>query len=231
LLSTHKPKVFLIDSVFCQLGNNVQQILIAWLHADRYGGSLSMSPSFYNRCQAIGVNPSRLERFICYEDIPDAAYVVSASFFHFSDHSFLCNARFTFWKAGFSPRRTSLLGERLIRDRASSAAQQCGEAFATLLSPASSSSLAVHQQPGNELLVLHLRAGDVSNLAKPEYATNPLCYYHALSKLFDHLVIVTQPGPEHVLLRAIASLFPRVKIVSGDDRDDFRLLAEGVIIA
>lgn len=231
LRCTRQFKVFLIDTPFCQLGNNVQQILIAWLHAERYGGSLSMSSAFYAHCQTIGINPRRIERYIPFEAIPDSAYVVSASFFHFTDHSFLRNPRLTAWKAGFSPRRCSLLREAEIRQGASFAASQCRDAFISLLEPALSSSMAVHQQPDTDCLILHLRAGDVSNLAKAEYATNPLCYYEALGKLFHRLVIVTQPGPEHVLLRAIPGFFESVQVVSGDFRDDFRFLENAETLA
>ncbi|WP_233130339.1 hypothetical protein [Synechococcus sp. 1G10] len=81
------------------------------------------------------------------------------------------------------------------------------------------------------MVVLRLRAGDVADLAKSDYPTNPRCYYEQLSRVFRSLPIVTEPGPTHDLFAAIAKLFDSHRIVSGDFPDDFHLLANFLILA
>lgn len=190
-----------------------------------------MSPLFRSHCRQAGILPECLPNYIAWEDLPSAAHLTAASFFFFSNYSLLGNPRFSAWRPGYSPCRSSLLGEAFIRHSAARAAQQLRGAFPFLHRPLPSPPLAVAPSPSRDLLVLHLRAGDVSDLAKLEYATNPLCFYEALRTVFHRLVIVTQPGPEHILLRAISSLFESVAVVSGHHRDDFHYLASAEMLA
>jgi len=64
-----KKSVFVIDSVFCQLGNNIQQIFVAIAHADRYSGSIPMSSEFYEHTTELGIIPEDLPRYVDQESL------------------------------------------------------------------------------------------------------------------------------------------------------------------
>jgi hypothetical protein len=61
--------------------------------------------------------------------------------------------------------------------------------------------------------------------------TNPLWYYEQLSGYHRHAILVTQPGPAHPLLAAIADLFETCKLVSGQMEDDFATLRQARFLA
>ena len=226
-----KKSVFVIDSVFCQLGNNIQQVFVAIAHADRYSGLISMSREFYDHIVEIGVVPEDLPRYVAQASLCNSSFSIYANFFYYSNHALLGSTRYASWRQGFAPTRSSILGENQITKATRSIAQRCRTAFIRLLQPSESVSLLQQEASRLDALVLHLRAGDVSNLLNSQYATNPLCYYESLSRNFRNLVIVTQPGSDHILLPYISSLFENVKIVRGDYRDDFSLLSGSAVLA
>lgn len=226
-----KKSVFVIDSVFCQLGNNIQQIFVAIAHADRYSGSIPMSSEFYEHTTELGIIPEDLPRYVDQESLSNFSISIRANFFYYSNHALLGSARYSSWRQGFAPTHSSILGENQITKVTRSIAQRCRTTFIRLLQPSESVSLLFQEDVKTNLLVLRLRAGDVSNLLKSEYATNPLCYYQCLSQIFRSLVIVTQPGPDHILLPFISSLFENIKIIRGDYCSDFSLLSNIPILA
>jgi len=83
----------------------------------------------------------------------------------------------------------------------------------------------------SERLVLHLRTEDVANLAHNFYFQNPLCYYRWLSSLHPNLIIVTEPGWEHILYNEILGLFQTVDLLSGSVIDDFQQLRSARFLA
>ncbi len=79
--------------------------------------------------------------------------------------------------------------------------------------------------------VIHLRAGDVSELNNHYYISNPLYYYAQLSQFYSKAIIVTEPGSTHVLMDSVRSLFPDHELVHGSADDDYQLLRHSVDLA
>lgn len=223
--------IFLVDRPYGRLGNNIQQVLIAVAHAEVFSGCVSISDSLYRDLCALGVDPEVLPRFLRGSQIPADACILRASFFHYSNYSLSGNCYFSSWRQGVSPRRSSLLSERRLRHLLPGMALQCSRSFTKLVAPSISSDLGATDISEGGALILHLRAGDVADLRKSEYATNPLFYYEWLSRQFRSVVIVTQPGPQHVLLESITGLFDNWRIVRGSQRADFALLANAPFLA
>lgn len=231
LIAGARARVFVIDSVYGRLGNNVQQILIAIAHAEIYSGSISMSNEFYAYITQIGIVPEELPHFVALGNLSTNAFVICADFFHYSNYSLRGNAKYSPWMPGLAPQRNSILSERRITKAIRAIALRCRIAFFPLVKPSKSISLILQQRASPDLLVLHLRAGDVSNLLLTEYTTNPLCYYQCLGMSFRNLIIVTEPGPDHLLLPFIIRIFDNVRIICGDYRDDFSLLSNSPVLA
>ena len=78
----------------------------------------------------------------------------------------------------------------------------------------------------NELCFLHLRSGDINCHNLDHFVTNPLSYYHWLRKYFKKIIIVTEPGKDHLLLAEIIKIFDVIEIKrSKEFIKDFSFLA------
>ena len=114
-------------------------------------------------------------------------------------------------------RRESLLSANYVN---ANLHRVCEQYLRPYLRSGQSHSLTVHES----CLVIHLRGGDVADMACALYAINPLCYYQFLSEMHSDVVLVAEPGPAHPLLNNIKGLFPDCKIFSGSVQEDFELL-------
>lgn len=231
LVSAKSAPNFFIDRPYGRLGNNIQQVLVALAHAQAYSGSVSISRIMARQLDAVYASVQALPRFIDEDKILSINEQITSDFFHWSNHSITRHHSYTPLRTGCMPRRSSLLGERHLLGSIQQVASECRPAFQCLTSSSRLPSSLEKECADPATLVLHLRAGDIADLTRSEYATNPLSYYECLSKMFSRLILVTQPGPEHVLLPSIVKLFPTVHMVSGDYLDDFTLLANASTLA
>lgn len=211
---------FAITHSYGRTGNNIQQILIAIAHAEAFRGVLDveidnlvdgrLGDLIYSF--SLDFSPRRPERS-----------VFRSMFFHYSEHTFFKKdlSRLPF-KRGVLPRRECLLSTSYIERNLWRIAQSY------LLSNLILSDAEVQI---DDRLVLHLRSGDVASLAHSHYITNPLCFYRRLATMYDDVVIVMEPGQEHVLFRSIVGLFKRVDVVSGSVQEDFHRLCKARYLA
>jgi hypothetical protein len=139
--------------------------------------------------------------------------IFKSKFFHYTEYSFcrksLSRAAF---EHGLLPRRECLLSSTYIERNLWRIAQTY--VLPVLIVPET-------DIPIEDRLVIHLRSGDVASLSHDYYATNPLWFYRQLAKMYDDVVIVSEPGHRHVLFEFVASLFERIEFVSGNVQEDF----------
>jgi hypothetical protein len=158
---------------------------------------------------AIDFDPSR-----------DADCTLSRAFFHYTEYA--CSPsdyRRIACREGHSPRRDCLLGRAYIEANAHRIARSYLSAH--VCENTSTEKIYKGREP---TIVIHLRAGDISNLDSAYYITNPLHYYLHLSRRYTRAIIVTEPGPRHILLPSILALFPHHEVTTGSVNEDFQSL-------
>lgn len=204
---------FVIARPYGRTGNNIQQIVIAIAHAEAFRGSLDVDPEIMADGRISDfVYPFSLDFSPCRFQ----ANEYRAMFFHYTEYTFsrTCLSRLPF-KRGVIPRRECMLSRGYIEHNAWRIAQSY--LLPKIFLPESEAMI-------EDRLVLHLRSGDVADLSYDHYITNPLCYYKYLASRYKDVLIVKEPGPEHVLLQSILSLFQNAEVVSGSVNEDFHRL-------
>jgi len=203
------------------LGNNIQQILLAIMHAESFKGIVEI-PDEQLAIQGLDQFFPRL-LFDFTEEKPITG-VYKSNFFFF-DGFVLSLSRWprVHCVEGYL-RRESLLSTNYVN---ANLHRVCEHYLRPYLRSVQSHSWNVEES----FLVLHLRGGDVANIESPFYATNPLCYYQFLSEMHRDVVLVAEPGPAHPLLNNIRELFPDCKVVSGSVQEDFELLRGARLLA
>jgi hypothetical protein len=226
LTISHGKAVFALWKWYGRTGNNIQQLIVVIAHAEAFGGSFQLEEDFISIGPLRGiVNAFKLD----FAANPDRApkHLLSRAFFHYTEYSFSpSDYRRIAFLEGHSPRRDCLLGRHYIESHAHRIAQT------HLLPNIKESSCGTFSRDRLEnTLVIHLRAGDVSELNSHYYISNPLYYYAQLSQFYPKAIIVTEPGSTHVLMDSVRSLFPDHELVHGSADDDFQLLRHSVNLA
>lgn len=217
---------FRLSEWYGRTGNNIQQLIVVIAHAEAFRGSVQVDEDFIQSGPLRNiVNAFRLD----FRSNTSAAATthLSGIFFHYKEYGFSRSdhQRMAFAK-GDKPRRDCLLGRQYIH-------RQAHRIASTYLLPH------IRRPPpgmfsGAQLestLVIHLRGGDVANLANQYYITNPLHYYRVLREKHRRAIIVTEPGSSHPLLDVVLSLFPDHDLVCGSVEDDFQLLRHATHLA
>jgi hypothetical protein len=203
LLSTRRKPRFLLSGWYGRTGNNLQQLLVALLHAKCYSGIFSVTSE---QLAAAGLDD--LLHPFCVDFSPDRDPKIdfTSNFFHYTENLFFHSSLKRMWfLEGTPPRRECLIGKAYIEKNIFCLAQKH-------LAPSLISRLA----NSSPQLVLCLRAGELRNLTFDFYVTNPLYFYKILSGMYDSVLIVTEPGDQHFLLPSICQFFASHKIVHVD---------------
>lgn len=204
-----------------RLGNNIQQLLIAYVYRVHYGCSVEFQESiisnlidspYYNLLGAIGSNTHKYMRPLI---------TLSGPFFDIS----LANTLF---------RLDCLHLPRQV-------IYQNIHPFSTYLSKSlklSTKALSEYSPPISKSLIdpkcvtIHLRAGDLSTPDYHYYVSNPFSFYQYLRTIFNDCIIVTQPGDRHPLFTRIINIFETVNVQSSSNPiDDLSLLSSSSYIA
>lgn len=205
-------------------GKNVQQLIVAIAHAEAFGGCTGMDDQLLKRSPLDGIIRAFSTDFAPDREVLE---VYSTIFFHYTEYTFRrSDVRRLAFRRGHSPRRECILGRRYIEANAHRIAQQY---LVPLL--AFPPDPLIEDGGFSDGLVIHLRSGDVGGLDNPYYITNPLCFYRNIASRYRHATLVTEPGVEHPLLPAIASLFREIAVVSGAACDDFKMLCNATHLA
>jgi hypothetical protein len=216
VLLRQKPE-FRILCWYGRSANNLQQLIVALAHAERFRGTLTVDQELI----ASGPLADFIDPFH-YDFLPGRApdFAFGAVFFHYTEYSFHRRSfRRLVYRRGHSPRLDSLINEHYLEAHAHRIAQNyLAPHLIEIASPWSALCRA------DDVVIIHLRSGDVATLESDFYLTNPLCYYHQLARLYPRALIVTEPGPAHPLLDDITRLFPLSDLVSGTVHQDFSLL-------
>ena len=150
-----------------------------------------------------------------------------ARFFYYTEFSFSRHAfkRLTYRK-GNAPRLDSLLGKKYIEGNTYRITQR-------YLTPRliKTSSPWSHLCVDEQLIIIHLRAGDIASLDHHAYLTNPLCYYKFLSNRYRRCLVVSEPGAVHPLRDEILELFDWSESISGTVHEDFSILLDAKRLA
>lgn len=223
LVATQQKVNIILSEWYGRTGNNIQQILIALAHAEEFKGSFEVS---LKKLMEAGLSDLLSPLSIDFSPGRKTTTQFVSRFFHYTENTFnrstLRRMRF---EQGTQPRRECLLGLQWIEKNIHNVAQQ---RLKRQLKP---------QQvptPPSEDLVLCLRSGEIQDLKYSYYMTNPLCFYENLANQFEHVIIVTEPGNEHYLLRRICNLFKRhtIEFIRYEDRDrGFELLRQATNLA
>lgn len=219
-----QPVRFRIKRWYGRCGNNIQQVLIAMAHAEVFGGQFELDQAFLD----MGSLADILRPFCIDNGNGQLAVCEHESlFFHYTEYAFLGGslARMRF-KPGCPPRKETLLSRAWIE---ANLHQLAAERLMPHL--VSEQGISGGAEPVASPLVIHLRSGDVQDLAYDYYLCNPLWYYEQLSRHHRHVVLVTEPGPSHPLLAVISELFESCKLVSGRMEDDFETLRQARFLA
>lgn len=211
---------FKLDPWYGRLGNNIQQILIAILHAEAFRGAVEIS--------ARQLEAHALDQFFSplHFDFSDGQPIVAtyrSSFFFFDGFAFATGNRVRLHCVTGFLLLQSLLSANHVRANLHRACRQYLRPYYIVNGDA----LSVDES----VLVLHLRGGDIADLHSSEYATNPLCYYSFLRSFHSAVVLVVEPGAEHPLFGRIREIFPDCKVISGSIKGDFELLRQARFLA
>ena len=210
----NQPINFRINLWYGRLGNNIQQILLAIMHAESFKGTAEI-PEEQLAIQGLDqFFPPLLFDFT--EDKPIAS-IYKSNFFFFDGFALSLSRWPRLHSVEGFLRRESLLSANYVNTNLH---RVCVQYLRPYLRSGQSHSLTVHESS----LVIHLRGGDVADMGCALYAINPLCYYQFLSEMHRDVVLVAEPGPAHPLLNNIKGLFPDCKIFSGSVQEDFELL-------
>jgi hypothetical protein len=213
----HQKPEFRILCWYGRSANNLQQLIVALAHAERFRGTLAVDHELI----ATGALADFIDPFH-YDFSPgrETDFVFGAVFFHYTEYSFNRRAfRRLVYRRGHSPRLDSLINKHYLEAHAKRIAR---DYLAPHLIEITSPWTALCRD--DHVVVIHLRSGDVATLEGDFYLTNPLCYYQKLARLYPRALIVTEPGPAHPLLDSITRLFPHIDLVSGTVHQDFSLL-------
>lgn len=205
---------FRINLWYGRLGNNIQQILLAIMHAESFKGIVEIPDE---QLAIQGLDQFFFRLIFDFTDGKPIAGIFKSNFFFF-DGFVLSLSRWprVHCVEGFL-RRESLLSASYVN---ANLHRVCQQYLRPHLRSGQFSPLSVNES----FFVIHLRGGDVANMGCSVYATNPLCYYQFLSDIYSDVILVAEPGPAHPLLNKIRGLFPDCKVVSGSVQEDFELL-------
>ena len=212
---------FQIRDWYGRLGNNVQQILIAVMHAESYGGIVEITEQ---QLATQGLNEFFTPLLYDFSNGKPITKIYRSNFFFFDGFAFSLGQHLRLHCVEGFLRRDSLLSAAYVHSHLH---RVCEQYLRSHLRSAPSYTLNVSES----VLVLHLRSGDVANLQSALYATNPLCYYQFLSSMHREVALVAEPGPVHPLLNRIRGLFSDCKVVSGSTLADFELLRSARFLA
>ena len=205
---------FRINLWYGRLGNNIQQILLAIMHAESFKGTVEI-PEEQLAIQGLDqFFPPLLFDFT--EEKPIAS-TYKSNFFFFDGFALSLSRWPRLHSVEGFLRRESLLSANYVNANLHRVSEQYLRPY---LRSGQCHSLTVHESS----LVIHLRGGDVADMSCALYAINPLCYYQFLSEMHRDVVLVAEPGPAHPLLNKIKGIFPDCKIFSGSVQEDFELL-------
>lgn len=205
---------FQIEEWYSRLGNNIQQILIAILHAEFFRGRVEIPDA-----QLALKELDKYFMAIVY-DFSDGRPITGchrSKFFYFHGFPFFPGRKARLHNVPGFMRLESLLPANYI---VANIHRVSRDYLRPLLVRSELAAIPPQESP----LVLHLRAGDVAALQYLCYATNPLCYYRFLRRFHDVAVIVVEPGPAHPLINDIRELFAECQVVSGAVDSDFAVL-------
>jgi hypothetical protein len=214
---------FVLREWYGRTGNNIQQLIVAIAHAERFRGRFCVSEAMIAGSPLQGIMDPFVVDFSGDQQQPDGRFC--SDFFHYTELSFdpHDHRRFSFLDWPYSewmlPRRNSIIGRHYLEVHALRIAQ-------TFLLPHLNQAVkapVAHGLSGNDL-VIHLRSGDVGDLKNRLYMTNPLCFYQQLARHYQRALIVTEPDLNHPLARQVASLFGEHEIVAQDVVSDFAVL-------
>jgi hypothetical protein len=216
-----KPINYRINLWYGRLGNNVQQIIIAIMHAESLKGVVDITEE---QLAIQGLDQFFFPILYDFTDKKTIAGIYQSNFFFFEGFGFSLSR----WPRlhclqGFL-RLESLLSANYVN---ANLHRVCQNYLLPQLRSGQSPSFTVNESS----LVIHLRGGDVANMGCSVYALNPLCYYQFLSDMYRDIVLVAEPGPAHPLLDKIRELFPNCKVVSGSVQEDFELLRGARLLA
>ena len=217
----NQPIQFYLEGWYGRLGNNVQQILIAIMHAESFRGAVEISASQLE-CQ--GLDEFFLPLCFDFTQGRPIAGEYRSIFFFFEGYAFQPGRRVRMHCVEGFLRLQSLLPAAYVNGQLHRVCWQ-------YLRPALVGDGAVPAAISESGLVVHLRGGDILTLQSSHYAINPLCYYKFLRGFHEAVVLVAEPGPAHPLLPQIREIFIGCKIISGSIRDDFELLRQARFLA
>lgn len=223
---------FRLSKWYGRTGNNIQQLIVVIAHAEAFRGSLKVEEEFL-RSGALRHLVSAFHLDFSTDSVhsrmpgPSRATQLSGIFFHYTEYAFSpSKSRRMAFAKGNSPRRDSLLGRQTIHREAHRIAHT--HLLPHLCTPASSVLRGTDLQ---NTLVIHLRGGDVADLASQYYITNPLYFYRTLSLEHRRVIVVREPGCRHPLLDSVLSLFAEREVVQGSVDEDFQLLRHAIHLA
>lgn len=217
----NRAVTFQIREWYGRLGNNIQQILLAIMHAESFMGIVEIAEQ---QLAIQGLDEFFSPLLYDFSEGKPIAGVYRSNFYFFDGFAFSVGRRLRLHCIEGFLRRDSLLSAAYVHSHLH---RVCEQYLRPHLRSDSHPTLTVNES----VLVLHLRGGDVANLQSALYATNPLCYYQFLSSMYREVLVVAEPGPVHPLLNRIRGLFSDCKVVSGSTLADFELLRSARFLA
>ncbi len=224
LISRSKGNITYAFQPCGRLGNNIQQVLVGFIHCKVLGGRIIACPELKAILSTINFDISK-SKYSSGDTVSECecSLITDLSFFSYSEYALFLNRHHERYSHGMDPKRSSLIGKSVINAQMQEAARELRSC--QVGDDRSGFSKAVLERIQEAAtIVIHLRSGDVSDLQHKTYLPNPLSYYRWLREAYSKCVIVTEIDAPHFLLPNIRDLFLDSLLVSQSAAKDFSVL-------
>lgn len=229
ILQNQSEKYAIYLKPFGRFGNNIQQLLIAIIHRELFDVKIFLSKDFELILSSIGFDINKINYLLNKNEKKEKMIQIKKVFFFFNEVPSIFNKSFTRSRINNSPflilRNDTFINDKLLSKNIENSKNKLYPIISDVIkSNIEKNNPSLYRY--NELCFLHLRSGDINCHKLDHFVTNPLSYYHWLRKYFKKIIIVTEPGKDHLLLAEIIKIFDVIEIKrSKEFIKDFSFLA------
>ena len=215
---------------FGRFGNNIQQLIIAVIIRQLYGIRIFLDEDFESMLKSNEFDIFQIN-FLLNNNINNKNTIfIKKVFFFFNEVPTLFTRNYTRSRINLSPfmilRNDTFLNEKKIFQNIEKSINKLSPPINKVLESNYDQKLS-DSYINNEVCFLHLRSGDINNHHLDHFVTNPLSYYLWLRKYFEKLIIITEPGKDHILLKEIMNIFNVIYVKrSNQFIQDFSCIAQ-----
>lgn len=229
ILQSQSEKYAIYLNPFGRFGNNIQQLLIAIIIRELFDIKIFLSKDFELVFSSLGFNINKINYLLNKNEKKEKIIQIKKVFFFYNEVPSIFNKSFTRSRINSSPflilRNDTFINDKLLFKNLDNSKNKLYSIFSEVIKSNFTKNI-YSSSRYNELCFLHLRAGDINNHKLDHFVTNPLSYYLWLRKYFKNIIVVTEPGKDHILLSEILKIFDVIELKrSNEFIEDFSCLA------